>query len=331
MGTVVTIDAPHEEGSTESREVVETYLESAMEWFHRVEAACTRFDPDSELMQLTARAGAPAPAGPILFEAVRFALAVAEETGGAFDPTVGDLMVRRGFDRNHRSGEPVLRQSDVARDVTFRDVHLDEERHTIRLDRPLTLDLGAVAKGLAVDLAVRELARLQNFAIDAGGDLFLSGSNAADEPWAVGIRHPRLPDGLLETWRVSDVAVCTSGDYLRRSPVHPGDHHIVDPRSAGSAHELASVTVVADSAMLADAFATAAFVLGPVEGLRWLERQEMRGLLVTPALECFATQGFDRDSTILPNTQGTADHHPGHRDRAGADPAEPSAGRDSAR
>ena len=95
------------------------------------------------------------------------------------------------------------------------------------LHRPLLLDLGAVAKGLAIDMAARELQPFENFAIDAGGDLYFGGCNAAGEPWSVGIRHPR-GDGLLDTLRVSDAAVCTSGDYERRhrcGTSHPGSAH----------------------------------------------------------------------------------------------------------
>ena len=136
------------------------------------------------MRQLADRAGVPVVVSPILFEAVQFALAVAEDSDGAFDPTIGADLEARGFNEEYRSGAAV--HSGVAPDasVSYRDVVLDAEQRTITLRRPLLLDLGGVAKGLAVDLASRELAPLEHFAIDAGGDLFLSGHNAADEPWA---------------------------------------------------------------------------------------------------------------------------------------------------
>ena len=85
--------------------------------------------------------------------------------------------------------------------------------------------------------------------------------------------------------RVSDRAVCTSGDYERGA-------HILDPRDADASCRVASATVVAPNAMLADALATAAFVLGPEPGIALLERMGVDGLLITPALECFRTTGF---------------------------------------
>jgi FAD:protein FMN transferase len=151
--------------------------------------------------------------------------------------------------------------------------------------RPLTLDLGAVAKGLAVDAAARELEPYTNFAIDAGGDLFLGGCNHEGEPWSVGIRHPRIPGELIDRLRVSNQAVCTSGDYER-------GEHILDPRANVAAGAVASATVVAPGAMLADALATAAFVLGPEEGIHLLERMGVEGLLVTADLQRFETPGL---------------------------------------
>jgi len=153
------------------------------------------------------------------------------------------------------------------------------------LRRPLTLDLGAVVKGLAVDLAARELQPFRDFAIDAGGDLYLGGYNERGAPWRVGIRHPRNPGELIGTVDVSDRAVCTSGDYERTSP--DGRHHILDPRTGVPATSVASATVVASGAMLADALATAAFVLGPREGIALLDRLGLDGVIVTPELTQF--------------------------------------------
>lgn len=294
MGTVVTIQVVGHGADRRERRAREQAVERALAWFHQIEASCTRFDGRSEAMRLATNVGVPIPASNLLFEAVQFALTVAAESDGAFDPTVGRQMEARGFNREHRTGQVICTTLATGDAATYRDVHLDRERKTITLQRPLVLDLGAVAKGLAIDLAARELKEFRNYAIDAGGDLYLSGCNVGGQPWAVGIRHPRDPQQLIETLRVSDMAVCTSGDYERRSPAGDAGHHIMDPRTGASAIAVASATVVAPSAMVADALATAAFVLGPADGLRLLERHGVAGLLVTPALERFATPGGGR-------------------------------------
>jgi thiamine biosynthesis lipoprotein len=283
MGTVVTIRVLRDGIDADAA------VDRAFEWFHAIEERCTRFHPDSELMQLTSHINVPVPASAILFEAVRFALEVAEETAGAFDPTVGLRMEARQFNREHRTGQIVSTPISTDAGVSYRDVRVDSADRTITLLRPLVLDLGAVVKGLAVDAAARELQPFSDFAIDAGGDLYLGGCNPAGEAWSVGIRHPRNDGELIDTLRVSNKAVCTSGDYERPAP---DGHHILDPRTGGSPATVASATVVAPTAMLADALATAAFVLGPVDGIHLLERLGIDGLIVTPELERHETQGL---------------------------------------
>jgi thiamine biosynthesis lipoprotein len=291
MGTVVTAHLVGREEAPGEATQHEKAVERAFDWFGRVEECCTRFEAESEVMRLASQPGAPVRVSTILFEAVQFALAVAEESAGAFDPTVGYAMETRGFNREHRSGRKIETALDPGASVSYRDVRLDPHNKTITLLRPLILDLGAVAKGLAVDLAARELQPFQNFAIDAGGDLYLGGYNPDGEPWSIGIRHPRRENELIDSLRVSDRAVCTSGDYERRSSTDDS-HHILDPRRGSSAEDVASVTVVASNAMLADALATAAFVLGPDEGMRLFDRLSVEGLIITPELKRYETRGM---------------------------------------
>jgi thiamine biosynthesis lipoprotein len=292
MGTVITIQVVGHGADAHQQQERTEAVDRAIGWFQQIHDSCTRFDPKSELSRLTAQIGKPTPVSPLLYQAVRFAMAVAEESGGAFDPTIGHRMEARGFNRDYRSGLVVRTAIAPDRTASYRDVHVDPHQQAITLLRPLVLDLGAVAKGLAIDMAVRELESFANFAVDAGGDLYLGGCNPEGNPWSVGIRHPRDEEQMLTTLHVSDSAVCTSGDYERRSPIAAGEHHIMDARSGASARALASVTVLAPSAMVADALATAAFVLGPKEGLALLGQHGVEGLLVTPSLEQFKTPGM---------------------------------------
>jgi FAD:protein FMN transferase len=265
----------------------EDAIDRAFSWFHEIEARCTRFDPYSELMQLTSRIGVPVAVSPILFQCVQFAVKLAEETEGAFDPTIGHRMESLGFNREYRTGKIVCTGIAPGEPVSFRDLHLDPRSSTIKLHRPLILDLGAVAKGLAIDMAAQELQPFADFCIDAGGDLYLGGRNPEGEPWYVGIRDPLNPDSVIQALHVSDQAVCTSGNYER-------GRHILDPRTGQPAVSTASVTVVAPNAMLADALSTAAFVLGPHEGLTLLERMGVEGILITPESDIYETPGLTR-------------------------------------
>ncbi len=275
-------------------EAIEAPVVRAFGWFAEIERICSRFEPDSEVMRLTTQIGVPVPVSPILYTLVEFALAVAQASEGAFDPTVGHLLERRGFNRNYRTGQAIETVIAPDRTPTYADVLLDPAARTITLRAPLILDLSAVAKGFAIDLAARELSAFTDYAVEAGGDLALRGRNAEGEPWHVGIRHPLHADELIARLAVSDAAVCTSGGYERPDPTITGEHHLVDPRIGHSPAAVASVTVIAPTAMVADALSTAAFVLGPRRGIRFLAEQGVDGLIVTPTFEQFMTDGFSR-------------------------------------
>jgi thiamine biosynthesis lipoprotein len=285
MGTLVTIQV-----LTEGPDVAAA-VDRAFGWFREIEGRCTRFDPESELMRLCRETGHTVRVSAVLFEAVRFSIEVARLSGGAFDPTIGRRMERRGFNRNYQTG---ARVNSGAADgaANWREIELDAEQRTIRLHRELTLDLGSVAKGLAADAAARELAEFRDFAIDAGGDLYLGGCNSGGGPWRVGIRHPQRPGEVIARVAVSNQAVCTSGGYERPIAGMVGEHHVLDPRTGRSPRGVASATVIAPHAMMADALATAAFVLGPEKGLDLLERAGTEGLIVTADLAEFRTRAL---------------------------------------
>lgn len=267
MGTIVTIATVGEAADAVDR---------AFAWFHEVESRCSRFDSTSELSKLTA-VNSAVPVSDLLFETLGFAMQVADISQGAFDPVVGGAMIARGFNRHYMTGE-VVPMPPIDGSATFRDVVLDSERKTVTLLKPLALDLGGVAKGLAIDLAARELAETRNFSIDAGGDLYLGGRNDEGADWSVGIRHPRKDHTVIEVVRVSDQAICTSGDYER-------GQHLLTPSAKAPASEVASATVIAPTAMLADALSTAAFVMGPADGIALCTSAGVRAILFTPNLE----------------------------------------------
>jgi thiamine biosynthesis lipoprotein len=265
----------------------------AFDWFAEVEHRCSRFDEASELRSLSRRVGEPISISVLLFSALDLSLKVAHLTGGALDPAIGRAMEQAGFNTNYQTGEQVTSPLSADTFGTYRDILLDEDAHTVTLLRPLALDLGAVAKGLAIDLAARELSGLPGFVINAGGDILACGLNPDGEPWRIGIRHPRRPAELLTSLRVTNAAVCTSGDYER--PRAAGDgHHILNPASGSSAGLAVSVTVIAPTAVVADALSTAVFVLGAEAGVDLLNRQQVDGLIVGPDLNVVATAGMER-------------------------------------
>ena len=283
MDTLVSIDVFDSAGAPDPGPV----LERAMGWFAEVERVCSRFDPASELRSLCSEPqGTPVVVSELLFSALRIGLGVCEATDGLFDLTVGARMAKRGFDRNYRTGEQSSATGGADERATWRDVRLNPSRREVVLRRPLLLDLGALAKGLAIDLAGQELREYERWAVYAGGDLLVHDSREQRGPFAIGIRHPSEDGEVIETLRLASGAVCTSGDYER------GEHILVSEGHERPA--TVSCTVVAPTAVVADALSTAAFLMEPRKALRFLEAQGVEGLLFDRDLRRYETRGMRR-------------------------------------
>lgn len=244
----------------------------------RVDTLMSTYRPESELSAVNRRAGGDTATvvDPWTAEVLAASLAAAEETGGAFDPTVGPLVDVWGFHRE-RGGIPPAAARDSATLLTgWRRVEWAPETRSVRLpDAGMRLDFGAVAKGYAVDRAVVALrgAGVRRAMVDLGGNLRFVGTAPGGGRWAVGLRHPRDPEGppLAVTLLEDGEAVATSGDY-ERFFVHDGVRysHLLDPRSGRPVRGVAAVSVVAPTGVRSDLLSTALFVLGPEEGCRLL-------------------------------------------------------------
>jgi thiamine biosynthesis lipoprotein len=152
------------------------------------------------------------------------------------------------------------------------------------------LDPSGIVKGWAVARAGEHLrkAGARNYYVNAGGDVLTSGHGPTGAGWRVGIQHPWERDRVAAVVCVTDLGVATSGRYER------GDH-VIDPHTGHPCTGLASVTVIGSDLAIADAYATAAVVLGPAEGMRWLAtRPGYEGMGITDSRAVLLTPGFDR-------------------------------------
>ncbi|WEK56441.1 MAG: FAD:protein FMN transferase [Candidatus Cohnella colombiensis] len=289
MDTVVSIQVVC--GESNSMEMVEAQINRAFEAFYHVEQACSRFSIDSELMRACRQIETPVPVSPFLFEPLKFALEMAQWTDGVFDPTVGKVMEEHGFNRHYLTGQSVQSTVTDSELVTYRDIVLNQQDRTLYLKTPLVIDLGAVAKGFAIDLAANELNQFEGFVVNAGGDLFAGGVNEQGYPWEIGIQHPESKEHIIHTLDVSNKAVCTSGSYERKSVDVTGMHHIYNPTTRQSPNDWISCTVIAPFAMMADAFSTASFMLGLEKGSRLIEQVGLEGILISSKLQIVKVGG----------------------------------------
>ena len=267
---------------------VELDLEAAFEReLDLVVAQMSHWDPDSLLSRYNA-----APAGswhalpPAFYEVMAYALAVREQSGGAYDPAAGALVNLWGFGPIARFDQAGFYAPDAQ---AVADALAHRARARVELDRAgrrllqpggALLDLSAVAKGYAVDRLALCLERqgVHHYLVEIGGELRGAGVKGDGQPWWVEIEGVPDADGAARPGpqavvALHGLAVATSGDY-RRYFHQAGQRrsHTLDPRSGYPiAHSLASVTVLAPSCMQADALSTALTVLGPDAGMAWAE------------------------------------------------------------
>jgi thiamine biosynthesis lipoprotein len=227
-----------------------------------------------------------APAGswlqlpPAFYDVLSFALSVARESGGAYDPCAGSLVNLWGFGPHGRHGQPDFvppgaEQVAAARaELALRRVALDPAARRALQPGGVQLDFSAVAKGYAVDRLAYYLKSqgIAHFLVEVGGELRGAGLKPDGQPWWVMLEQPpgeggAVPDEIVLA--LHGLAVATSGDY-RRYFRHEGRRyaHTIDPRNGQPVdNQLASVTVVHPHCMAADAWSTALTVLGPEAGL----------------------------------------------------------------
>ena len=286
MDTVVDIQVVTEK----SKEEAEDKINRAFNIFKKVEQACSRFTPSSELMQACQIVSTPVEISPYLFEPLSFAIEVSKMTAGLFDPTVGKVMEVHGFNRHYLTGDII--ESVAADSVTYQDIVLDYQAHTLTVTKDLVIDLGAVAKGFAIDLAAQELKDFEGFVVNAGGDLYAGGHDENGEPWKIGIQHPNQKDRIIDTIEISNEAICTSGSYERKNRAIPNLHHLVNPKTKCSPNDWVSCSIIAPFAMMADAFSTVAFLLSEEEIEKLIADLNIKGILITPNLQIVKAGGI---------------------------------------
>ena len=268
----------------------------------QVDAQMSPWKPDSDLMRLNRAPLDTWVALPAqLLEVLDCALDVQRLSAGAFDPCVGALVNAWGFGavRDAPDAQAIhAARSAMPRSADDR-LELDRPASRARMRAPLQLDLCGIAKGYAVDRMVAVLQRygVRHALASLDGELRAVGSHSSGAPWAVALERPtagqRAVHSVIE---LEDLAVATSGDYRRFLQV--GDAHLAHTmdaqRSAPVNNAVASVTVLAQTCMQADAWATALLVAGPDKGLAMAQRMGLDVLFLLRRAEGLIELGLGR-------------------------------------
>lgn len=298
MGTAYRVSLPQRVSKDEAA-TIRAGVEAALS---RVDTLMSTYRSESELSRFnSAGANEWMALSPDTAEVMAEAMRAGRISSGAFDVTVGPLVDLWGFGPRDARGVPSDEAIADASTVTGLDaLRFDSGRGMAKMRDGLRVDLCGVAKGYAVDLVAAYLNALgfDSYLIDVGGELRASGRKSDGSRWRVGIERP-VP-GQRQVQRVvvlESGTVATSGDY-RNFFERDGRHysHTIDPRTGRPVrHALASVSVLAENAMTADALSTALMVLGPDEGQALAERLDVPALFLVRSGDGIverATQSF---------------------------------------
>jgi FAD:protein FMN transferase len=262
---------------TSDPEQADVAFAAAYTEIRRIEDLMTDWDrpgqPPSDVVRINAAAGkAAVPVSEETMQVIEASLDMSRHSEGAFDITYAAMRGLWKFDEDLDKRIPPAAEIERRRQlINYRDVIVDVKKRTVRLRRVgMRLGLGGIAKGYAVDRCAEVLRRhgLQNFMVQAGGDLFVAGQKGTAH-WMVGVRDPRGgPRAIIARMAIQDHAFSTAGDY-ERAFVLDGKryHHIIDPKTGYPATASRGVTIFAPTAFLADALDDAVFILGPERGM----------------------------------------------------------------
>ncbi|OQK17880.1 hypothetical protein AU255_08470 [Methyloprofundus sedimenti] len=239
---------------------------------------------------------------PELFKVLTQAEEISSLSDGAFDITVGPLVNLWGFGPDQMDNQaPTAEEIQQAlRNVGYKNLFLHPRIKTLSKTLPdVAIDLSALAKGYAVDEVAKVLdgQGITDYMVEIGGELYLKGTNLQGENWRIAIEKPNAEKRELQMiLAITDIAMATSGDY-RNYFEKDGKRfsHTIDPKTGYPVtHKLASVTVLSDTSMKADAWATALMVLGPDQGYIIAEQQNLAVLFIVKT-----EQGFEERATPL--------------------------------
>jgi FAD:protein FMN transferase len=299
MGTqyhVTLVEPPSELDQEELQQQIDVMLES-------LNQSMSTYREESEITRISA-----APSGEWLSISEDFlqvldeALRVSSNTAGAYDVTVGPLVDLWGFGPQRSDVVPPEGQVASRRQrVGYQALEVDRENMRLRKNEPRELDFSSLAKGYGVDrlAALLEQRKVTNYLVEIGGEIRVAGHSPRKTDWALAIERPQLLGGEpVAALALNAGAVATSGDYRNYFEVDGIRYsHTIDPRTGYPVeHQLVSVSVIADTAMRADAWATALTVLGTESAMRVAQEQSLAVFLISrkdEALEFHKTTAFD--------------------------------------
>lgn len=249
--------------------VSQDMIKAVVAEMNRIDQLMSPYKETSELSLINREAAN----GPVRISQEMFDLLVlsnrySEITKGAFDISFSSVGYLYDYRNNQKPSDSQIAELKEA--INYKMIKLNPEDSSVEfLDKRVKIDLGGIAKGLAVDnsMGILQKAGVKNAYVNAGGDSRLIGKKNG-RLWYIGIKHPRDENKLLTNLPLEEVALSTSGDYERFFEENGTRyHHIIDPQTGDSAREIRSATILANDSTTADALSTSVFVMGVQKGM----------------------------------------------------------------
>lgn len=272
-------------------------LQSAQEEIDGLEALLAVTDKGSDIYAVNHGGGGPVAVQERTSDLLSFAMKMAQETGGALDPTLYPVLKAWGFTTDENRIPSSDQIAGLLEKVGYDRVLVEDD--SVTMAEGMMLDLGSVGKGYAGDQAEQILREkgINSAILDIGGNIQAVGTKPDGSDWKLGLRSP-FGEGIFGTLQIADKAVVTSGNYERYFIGEDGVRygHIVDPKTGYPVDNgLASVTVIAKEGKLCDALSTALFVMGLEDAVGyWRTSQDGQPfdmILVTEKREVYVTEG----------------------------------------
>lgn len=271
MGTTVQIDVCYDENNEDDMPLAYTEV---WERLGEIHWRMSSFNDISDVAKVNNAYENPVEIGDDTYAVIKNSIMWHERTSRAFDITVWPL-IHFWKERDRSKTLPAPEEVAAVRASLGVDkIRLLPDSHVQITDPSLRIDLGGIAKGYAIDEAARILKEngFDQFLVDAGGDMYASGSNCRGLPWHLGIKDPRTKKQLLEIVALEDLAITTSGDYEQYVIIgNQKWSHIINPMTGYPQKGVVSASVIAPTAEEADALSTALTVLGPEKGVALIE------------------------------------------------------------